>query len=81
MTAIWSNRLILFTRYPEPGKTKTRLIPALGPTGAACVQQQMTQHTLRWASELAQDGQTSIEVLFDGGDRDQMVDCFGREHT
>ncbi len=26
-------RLVLFTRYPEPGKAKTRLIPALGPDG------------------------------------------------
>ena len=24
-------RLIIFTRYPEPGKTKTRLISRLGP--------------------------------------------------
>ena len=27
--------IILFTRYPEPGKVKTRLIPALGEKKAA----------------------------------------------
>ena len=42
-------RLIIFTRYPEPGKTKTRLIPALGPDGAAALQRQMTEHTLHQA--------------------------------
>ena len=28
-------RVIVFTRYPEPGRVKTRLIPALGEDGAA----------------------------------------------
>ena len=28
-------RLILFTRYPQPGTTKTRMIPKLGAEGAA----------------------------------------------
>ena len=43
------NRLIVFTRYPEPGKSKTRLIPALGPEGAADLHRQMCEHTLSWA--------------------------------
>ena len=30
--------LIVFTCYPEPGKTKTRLIPLLGAEGAADLQ-------------------------------------------
>jgi glycosyltransferase A (GT-A) superfamily protein (DUF2064 family) len=30
-------RLVIFTRYPEPGKAKTRLIPALGAEGAAAL--------------------------------------------
>lgn len=37
---------IVFTRYPVPGKTKTRLIPALGPRGAAWLQEKMTRHTV-----------------------------------
>ena len=46
-------RLTIFTRYPEPGKTKTRLIPALGPEGAAQLQRDMTRHTLALVRELA----------------------------
>lgn len=38
--------LIIFTRYPEAGKTKTRLIPALGTVGAANLQQEMTEYTI-----------------------------------
>ena len=47
-----SERLIVFTRYPEPGKSKTRLIPALGPERAAQLQREMTQHVLGWAKAL-----------------------------
>jgi hypothetical protein len=39
-------RIIIFTRYPTPGETKTRLIPALGPEGAAQMQRTMTEHTV-----------------------------------
>ncbi len=39
-------RLVIFTRYPEPGKAKTRLIPALGPEGAAALHRRLTEHTL-----------------------------------
>ena len=34
-TVTMDRHLIIFTRYPEPHKTKTRLIPALGAEGAA----------------------------------------------
>ncbi|WP_242140636.1 TIGR04282 family arsenosugar biosynthesis glycosyltransferase [Sphingomonas sp. TREG-RG-20F-R18-01] len=39
-------RVVLFTRYPEPGRAKTRLIPALGPEGAAALHRRLTEHTL-----------------------------------
>ena len=39
-------RVVLFTRYPTPGAAKTRLIPALGPEGAAAVHRRLTEHTL-----------------------------------
>ncbi|MEL7227839.1 MAG: hypothetical protein AAGL17_24160, partial [Cyanobacteria bacterium J06576_12] len=38
--------LFIFTRFPVPGRTKTRLIPLLGPAGAAQLQKQMTEHLL-----------------------------------
>lgn len=64
----FSERLLIFTRYPEPGKTKTRLIPTLGPEGAATLQRQMTEYTLAQARALRGSLPVSIEVCFAGGE-------------
>ncbi len=69
-------RLIIFTRYPEPGKTKTRLIPALGPEGAAGLQREMTEHAVRTARTVHGH---PIEVRFDGADPDQMEEWLGED--
>jgi uncharacterized protein len=39
-------RLVLFARYPTPGRAKTRLIPALGAEGAAALHRRLTERTL-----------------------------------
>ncbi len=39
-------KLVLFTRWPEPGRAKTRLIPALGASGAADLHRRLTERTL-----------------------------------
>ena len=39
-------RLVLFTRFPEPGRAKTRLIPALGAEGAAVLHRRLTERSL-----------------------------------
>jgi uncharacterized protein len=39
----------VFARAPVPGQTKTRLIPALGPEGAADLATRMLRHALRVA--------------------------------
>ncbi len=39
-------RVVLFTRYPTPGATKTRLIGALGADGAAALHRRLTERTL-----------------------------------
>lgn len=67
--------LIIFTRYPEPGKTKTRLIPALGEVGAAKLQRQMTEYTL----SLVTISHFSTEVRFAGGNVQLMRDWLGSE--
>jgi len=72
-----SERLIIFARYPEPGKSKTRLIPALGPQGAACLGREMTRQALRWAGELVGARSVSVDVCFAGGDEALMQHCFG----
>ncbi len=60
-------RLILFTRYPEPGTTKTRLIPRLGAEGAADLQRQMTARVLAQARPLKNMRKLDLEVRHEGG--------------
>lgn len=72
-------RLIIFTRYPEPGETKTRLIPALGPEGAAILQRQMTEYTLAQARALQSLCPLFVEVCFAGGDRHLMKSWLGTD--
>ncbi|MDZ8136977.1 MAG: TIGR04282 family arsenosugar biosynthesis glycosyltransferase [Nostoc sp. DedQUE04] len=69
--------LIIFTRYPEPGRTKTRLIPALGNVGAANLQRKMTEHTIFQVQELQKAIDIFVEVRFAGGDLQLMQDWLG----
>jgi hypothetical protein len=73
------DRLIIFTRYPEPGRSKTRLIPALGREGAADLQRRMAEHTVLWAKRLAQAGDVSLEIRFEGGTEAEMRNWLGPE--
>jgi len=61
--------LLVFTRYPQAGKTKTRLIPALGPVRAAELQREMTEHTLARMRPLAIQRGVRLTVQFEGGSR------------
>lgn len=70
---------IVFSRYPEPGKTKTRLIPALGAEGAAELQRQMTEHTLAQTEKMR--GNRAVEIHFSGGDRQQMAAWLGGDRV
>ncbi len=72
-------RLIVFSRWPVPGKTKTRLIPALGPLGAAEFQRRMTLKTMATARAWASPGQRDIEVRHEGGSWRQMRRWLGPE--
>ena len=72
-------RLIIFSRYPEPGKTKTRMIPALGAEGAANLQRQMTEHTLAQAKKLTELLPVAIEVHFAGGNQQLMANWLGQD--
>jgi len=65
-------RLILFTRYPQPGRTKTRLIPALGAEGAAALQREMTEHALEQARDCCRRSDARLEVRYAGGTRAEM---------
>jgi len=69
--------LIVFTRLPEAGRTKTRLIPALGAQGAAELQRRLTDDTLARAQTLAGKRSSTIEIWFEGGDEASLAACFG----
>lgn len=67
MFSKYRNRLIVFTRYPETGTSKTRLIPLLGAEGAANLQRKMTEHTLSRITGIAASNDFIIEIRYDGG--------------
>lgn len=46
-------RIVVFAKAPQPGRVKTRLIPALGADGAAALAARMLAHTLAVAAEAA----------------------------
>jgi rSAM/selenodomain-associated transferase 1 len=76
-----NRHLIVFTRFPEAGTTKTRLIPALGAKGAADLQRKMTEHTLARVSHARITPVLSIEIRYEGGDAEQMQNWLGSEYA
>jgi rSAM/selenodomain-associated transferase 2/rSAM/selenodomain-associated transferase 1 len=74
-------KLIIFTRYPEPGTTKTRMIGALGASGAAELHRQMTVWAVGVADELRAAIGVVIEIRFAGGDETKMRQWLGNDMT
>ena len=72
--------LIVFTRYPEKGKTKTRLIPAIGAQKAADFQRQMTEYTMKTVAQTQAEVNLSINIFFNGGNLDLMQDWLGSQY-
>ena len=66
------NILIIFGRYPEPGTTKTRLIPALGPAGAADFQRRLTEKTVSVALKAAWQAQADIFFVYSGNKHNHL---------
>jgi len=77
MSLIYRERLIVFTRYPEAGSTKTRLIPLLGAEGAANLQRKMTEHTLSRMMGLTASNDLTVEIRYDGGNEEMMKQWLG----
>ncbi len=77
MSASFQNRLIIFTRYPEPGVTKTRMIPALGAEGAADLQRRMTEHLMANVSALKARRSFAVEIRFAGGSESLLRNWLG----
>jgi rSAM/selenodomain-associated transferase 1 len=78
---VQDKKLILFTRFPEPGETKTRLIPALGPDGAAALHRALTEHALEQARRFQRRHRAALDVYFAGGDERSMRAWLGQDLT
>ena len=72
-----SDKLIIFTRYPVPGKTKTRLIPELGPVGAADVHRKLAQNIIAEMEAFKTGKGIDLEICFTGGSTGQMRTWLG----
>src|SRR5262249_44626814 len=49
LTSSGNTPLLVFARAPVPGQVKTRLVPLLGPEGAAALHVRLVKHTLATA--------------------------------
>lgn len=70
-------KLAVFTKFPEAGCVKTRLIPALGAQGAAELHSQMVQHTLEHVMELGRMRKVEAHVRCAGATPDEFTSQFG----
>ncbi|MCT0252945.1 TIGR04282 family arsenosugar biosynthesis glycosyltransferase [Synechocystis sp. CS-94] len=75
--------LLIFTRWPEPGKTKTRLIAALGSEGAARLQQRLTEHTVQTAQHFCAQTTTpcQVNIFYTGATEQQMQQWLGSDFS
>lgn len=72
--------LVVFARYPEAGRCKTRLIPQLGAEGAADLHHEMVEYTLNWARKAtSDDSPIALQVHYFGGDESSMRAAFGED--
>jgi len=72
-------RLIVMARFPEAGRAKTRMIPLLGPAGAARLHRQLVAITLDTARLVRRRTGATIEVRSTGASTRQMRTLFGTD--
>ena len=72
-----SDEIILFTRYPQPGKVKTRLIPILGENGAARLHRDLTEQVIRKIEPITHNQLYHFLLYYTGGTDRQMRDWLG----
>ncbi len=73
--------IMVLTKYPQPGQVKTRLIPTLGPEGAAFLHRRLTQHVVNCAREAARACCASLQLHFRGGSEKELKAWLGEEIT
>lgn len=71
--------VILFTRYPQAGKVKTRLINHLGSQGAADLHARMTEQVIRNIEPALRTGAVQLRVYYCGGSDQEMQGWLGSD--
>jgi len=74
-----ADRIVVMTRFPEPGRTKTRLIPTLGSDRAAALHRCLIRHALSVVGHWAETHDCDVELRYAGGDEQQFREQFGTE--
>ena len=72
--------IIVFTRFPIPGKVKTRLIPVIGETGAAELQRSLTEAAVEQAFIASGIREADLEIWFSGGSESKMEKWLGSRY-
>ncbi len=75
-----NSKLLVFTRYPEAGTTKTRLIAELGAEGAALLQKKLSERVISQANQLTKRLALATSVYYTGGSREKMASWLGPMH-
>ncbi len=71
--------ILIFARYPTPGQAKTRLIPALGPEGAAQLYQWLAERMIAQVRSLQHQGAVDIALWHSGATAETMGDWLGKD--
>jgi rSAM/selenodomain-associated transferase 2/rSAM/selenodomain-associated transferase 1 len=72
-----SDVLLVFARFPIPGRTKTRLIPGLGAQGAADYYRELAE----WSIRQARAAGVSVVVQYTGASHRDMQEWLGYDLT
>ncbi|MHC4871314.1 MAG: TIGR04283 family arsenosugar biosynthesis glycosyltransferase [Planctomycetota bacterium] len=73
-----NRHLIIFTKWPEPDKVKTRLIPKLGSKGAALFHDKLTTYTCSTSLKLSD---TQISVYYSGCSESEAANWLGSDFS
>jgi uncharacterized protein len=73
------HKLIIFTRYPVIGITKTRLIKDIGANGAADVHKKLAENITAQIKKLQIKKGLYFEVCYTGGSKQEMIQWLGND--
>ncbi len=77
MSIFLKDKIIIFTRYPQPGTTKTRLIPLIGKDGAVLIHRKMALKTVSTCQRYSSSSRVTIEIHYEGCEEQLMKQWLG----